>query len=244
MNMLAKLTVEDDIKEEVDSLGSGFVLLNSGLYEGIVKLAFISTADSEALALNVTIQREDETEVTQQFWMTSGKAKGCKNYYEKDGVKNYLPGFLLANSLCQLTTGKGISELETEVRVVNLWNKDAKAKIPTKVNMVVDVLNKPIVFGIIKQTVDKNAKNDAGMYVATGETREENEIDKFFRAEDRMTVAEIKAKADVAVFADTWATKWTGVVKNKVKGAAAGAGKPGAPAGTGGAPKPKTSLFS
>jgi hypothetical protein len=90
----------------------------------------------------------------------------------------------MANSLCLLTLGKEISELTTEEKVLNIYSPDAKAEVPTKVQVLMDLLNQEILVGLIKQTVDKTAKDAAGAYQPTGETREENEIDKFFRARD------------------------------------------------------------
>jgi len=83
------------------------------------------------------------------------------------------------------------------------------------------------------------------VYEPTGETRDENEIDKLFRAKDRMTTAEIRAQAESATFIDTWDAKHSGTVKMKAKGAS---GTPGAPK-TSGAPaaaanKPPTRLFA
>jgi hypothetical protein len=60
----------------------------------------MTTADSGAMALNIRAKTEDGKEIRQQLRMTSGTAKGCKNYYEdKNGEKKYLPGFLMANAL-------------------------------------------------------------------------------------------------------------------------------------------------
>jgi hypothetical protein len=181
--------------------------------------------------------------------MSSGTAKGGKNYYEKDGVKNYLPGFNLANSLCILTVGKEVSAMNTETKVVNVYSYDARAEVPTKVEVLMDLLGQEIVTGLIKQNVDKTKKNDlTGVYEATGETRDENEIDKFFRASDRMTVAEIRAKSTEAVFANTWDAKWTGKTKERAKGAQPGSGQgvAGAPKGAGTpiVKKPSQSLFA
>jgi hypothetical protein len=243
MSLLANLASDSSIADEKDSLGGNSVL-NSAAYLLNISLAYLSKAASGALALNVVTKTEDGRELRQQFWMTSGTAKGCKNYYEKDGEKHYLPGFTHANALCLLTVGKEISQLETESKVINLWSSEAKAEVPTKVDMLTDLLNQQIYAGVIKQTVDKTKKNDAGEYVATGETREENEIDKFFRAKDKMTTAEIRAQAAEAAFFASWEQKWTGKVKDRAKGAAAGL--PGVPK-LGEAPKgtakPTTSLF-
>lgn len=246
MSLLANLSTDDTIANEKDSIG-GNGPLDSGLYGLVVSMAHINKSQGGALGLVLTLKTADNREVRQTLWMTSGTAKGCKNYYEdKQGAKQYLPGFVHANALALLTTGKEISALDTETKVINLYSPEAKAEVPTKVEVVMDLLGKEIIAGLIKQTVDKTKKDDSGAYVATGETREENEIDKFFRASDRKTTAEIRAQAEEAVFADTWEQRWAGKVKDRAKGAAAGL--PGVPK-QGGAPaagatkKPATSLF-
>ena len=135
--------------------------------------------------------------------------------------------------------------MDTETKVVNVYSSEAKAEVPTKVEVLMELLNKEILVGLIKQKVDKTQKNDAGVYVPTGDSREENEIDKLFRSSDRMTTAEIRAQATEAAFAATWETKWTGNTKDKTKGVAANAGTFGAPKGAAmaGTKKPATSLF-
>lgn len=244
MSLLSSLATDSTIAEEKDSVGSGGVL-ESGLYNATISMAYLAKSDGGALGLFLTMKTDTGRDIRQTLWMTSGTAKGCKNYYEKDGQKNYLPGFNHANGLALLTCGKEISALDTEIKVVNVYNKEAKAEVPTKVEVPMDLLNKEIVVGLIKQVVDKTEKNDAGMYVATGETREENEIDKLFRAKDRMTTAEIRAQAEEAVFAETWSTKWSGKTKEKAKGGSGTAGAPKVPgAMLGASKKPTTSLFA
>lgn len=246
MSILSTLTTDNTIADEKDSLGGSRGAMESGIYGAKIVHAYIKKSDGGAIALEVNLKTSNDRELRQTFWMTSGTAKGCKNYYEdKQGDKQYLPGFVMANALCLLTVGKEISALETEQKVIPLYNKDAKAEVPTKVDMLMDLVGQEVIAAVIKQTVDKTVKNDAGVYVPTGETREENEVDKFFRARDRMTTAEIRAQADTAVFVETWAQKWSGKVRDKSKGAAAGAS-----AGTAGLPKPAattskptTSLF-
>lgn len=245
MSLLASLATDASIAEEKDSVGSGGPL-DSGLYKATIALAYVTKSQGGAMGLVLNMKTEAGREIRQTLWMTSGTAKGCKNYYEKDGEKNYLPGFNHANSLALLTCGKEIGAMDTETKVVNVYSADAKSEVPTKVDMLMDLLGKEIIVGLIRQTVDKTKKNDAGVYEPTGETRDENEIDKLFRAKDRMTTAEIRAQAETAVFADTWDAKFTGTVKMKAKGASGTAGAPKA-AGAAGAPaakKPTTSLFA
>ena len=249
MSILASLATDDSIQTERDSVGASFGPVDSGLYNMTVSLAYLKTAASGALALALELKSDAGQVVRQDFWMTSGTAKGGKNYYEKDGEKRYLPGFTMANSLSLLTVGKEIGQLETETKVINLYSSEAKAEVPTKVEMFTDLLGKEVIAGVIRQTVDKNVKDGAGNYVPSGETRDENEVDKFFRMRDRMTTAEIRAQAESATFIDTWNEKWAGKVRNKAKGASgtAGAPKPGnGPSVAGNSAvtkKPTTSLF-
>ena len=245
MSLLSNLHTDETIANERDSVGGGGPL-ESGLYPMTINTAYITKSQGGALGLVLNAKTEQGKEVRQTLWMTSGTAKGCKNYYEdKQGQKQYLPGFIHANAISLLTVGKDISELDTETKVVNAYSPEAKAEVPTKVEMVMDLLGQEILVGLIKQTVDKTQKNDAGQYIPTGETREENEIDKIFRAKDRKTTAEIRAQAEEAVFADTWEQKWAGKTRDRTnKNGAAGAGVAGAPkAAPSVSTKPKTSLF-
>lgn len=240
MSLLKSLASDDSIAQERDSVG-GSGPLESGLYPVKITMAHINKAASGALGLVLSAKTEDGKEVRQTLWMTSGTAKGGNNYYtDKNGEKHYLPGFLHANSIALLTVGKEISDLDTETKVINQWSAEAKAEVPTKVDAVVDLIGQEVIFGLIKQTVDKTKKNDAGVYEATGETRDENELDKVFRASDRMTTAEIRAQATEPTFINTWETKWAGKTRNKAKG---GSGTAGAPAAASAVKKPATSLF-
>jgi len=239
MSLLANLTTDDSIEDERDSVGGGGVL-ESGIYNATVTLAYLSTAASGATGLVLQFKTEDARVIRSTQWVVSGTAKGCKNYYERDGKKNYLPGFLIANSLAKLTTGKEISELDTDEKVINVYNPEAKAEVPTKVPMITELLGKEITIGLIKQISDKNAKGDDGQYHPTGETREENEIDKFFNADSKLTTTEIKAGVSVPTFITTWDQKWSGVTRDR---STKTDGTAGAPKGAV-SKKPASSLFS
>lgn len=240
MSLLKTIKSDSSIENEKDSVGGGGVL-ESGLYPFKILSAYVTKAASEAIGIVLNFENSDKKRLRQTVYITSGKAKGGTNYYtDKQGEKQYLPGYLMANSLALLTVGKEINELDTEDKVIPVYNSEAKKEIPTKVDMIMDLVGQEVLLGVLKQKVDKTSKDGAGNYVPTGETREENEIDKIFRASDRMTTAEIRANAETAVFADTWATKWTGVTKDKTSKVA---GTPGMPKGPAGTPKPSTSLF-
>ncbi len=247
MSIFKNVTADDSIANERDSVGGGGVL-ESGLYPATVKLAYATTAASGAMGLVLHLQTEQGREIRETLWITSGKAKGCKNYYEKDGQKHYLPGYLNATALTLLTLGKELSEVDTETKVVNVYSREAKAEVPTKVEMLMDLLNQPIHVGVLKEIADKTTKADDGSYVPTGETREQNIIDKFFRASDNKTTSEIRAEVEQAVFANAWKERWNGKTRDRSSKGANSA----APARSGGSgtaanqpsKKPTTSLFA
>jgi hypothetical protein len=220
MSILDTLVTDASINDEVDRIG-GFQPLESDLYTLTIEHAFVTAAASKALALNVHFKTDDGRQLRSQFWMSSGENKGCKNYYiNKQGEKHYLPGFNQANALCLLTVGKEIGRLKTEPKVIPLYDPSKGAEAPTRVEMLTPLLGKTVIAGVIKQIVDKRAKSaDTGQYEPTGETRIENEVDKFFRAKDRFTVAEIRAQLKAPEFIDQWKEKWVGETKDKSTGA-------------------------
>ena len=238
MSLLKNLETKANVEGEKDVLGGGGVL-DTNVYPMKVKVAYFTSAASGAVAIN--LQGDvDGKEVRQQFWVLSGNDKGNKNTYTKDGKEYYLPSFLTANSLALLTVGKELSQLDVEKKVIKLYDFEAKEERPTEVDVLVELTGQMIQAGIQKQTVDKNEKGDDGKYYPTGETREINEVVKFFRYDDGLTVPEIEKGVTEAKFKDDWVAKWAGKVINKAKGNKDGA-KTGLPSG--GAKTGTSSLF-
>jgi len=252
MSLLSNLTTSDEIQGEKDVVGGDFSPLDTAIYKTTITLAYLQKSAGGALGLKLHLMTSAGREVRQTLWMASGDAKGNKNFFiDKNGDKQYLPGFNLANSLCQLTTGQEIAAMDTEKKTINLYSPEAKAEVPTSVDMLMDLLGKEVYVAIFKQIEDKSQKGTDGEYHATGETIEKNEIDKFFCAledHDKKTVMEIQGGATEAVFYNTWEQKWAGQVRDRSKGVSgtAGAPKAGAPmaaAATANKAQP-TSLFA
>lgn len=243
MNMPANLQTDSSIKAAKDSVGGGYGPWDSDIYQTTVEMAYMEKANSGALGVHLTLKNAEGQTSRQIVYVTTGDSKGNRNYSERDGEKSYLPGFVLMNSLAVLTLNKELSQLTTEKKVIKVYSFEARSEVPAEKEVLVELLGKPVYSAVQKQIVDKKAKGDDGQYHPTGETREVNEIDKFFRASDRMTSAEILAGTETATFYDTWLAKWKGQVRDRAKGIAGGAaGAPPAAAGTSTA-KPTTSLF-
>lgn len=220
--MFDNLKEDSSIEQEKDRIGGGTYLLDSGVYDMVIDMAYIDTSKGGATSVNMHFKGQNGENLRQQFWVTSGKAKGCKNYYlDKDGKKQYLPGFNQANSISKLATGKPLAELDHATKTIKVYDFAARKEQPVDKEVLTELLGQPITLGVIRQTVDKNVKNAAGDYVASGETRDENEIDKAFRTSDKLTNAEIQAGETTPVFYDKWKEKNTGETRNKAKGPAA-----------------------
>lgn len=245
MSLMNNLKTKKDIATDEDRIGGGFQLFDTDVYAGTIKYAYISVAKSGAMAINVQVEADGKTH-SQTEYMTSGEDKGCSNTYkDQNGVEKYLPGFIFANSLALLGAGNEIADLDVEEKVIKLYNYEEKKEIPTKVNMLMDLVGVDVKFLMEKQTVDKRVKNDEGKYVASGETREQNAIVKWVRPRDNMTVTEIQAEAEEAVHVATWLEKFKGETINRAKGAEKTGARSGAPAKAGAEKKPSSvkSLF-
>lgn len=246
MSLLANAQTATDVADDTDSVGSSGPW-DSGLYEFTVNMAFVGESKGGANFVTLHLGDASGRELRQTMYYTSGRAKGTKTFYEtQDGQKKNLPGFTLFRSLCLMTLNKEPAAINTEEKVIKLYDFDAKAEVPTTVPVIVDLLGQKIIAGVLRQTVDKNVKDANGNYVPSGDTRDENEIDKFFHAGTRLTLAEATGGKTAGEFIDTWEAKFKGQVKMKATGAKAGGAPNAAPSAFGQAaatPKPTTSIF-
>lgn len=214
----------DGLEEARDILG-GSGAIDSDSYTGKIKLAYAGASSGGAnfLAVHIDINGRDYRET---LYVTN---KQGQNFYERGGKKIPLPGFTVANDLALLATGHPLSAQDLEEKVVQLYDFDERKEVPTKVQAVTSMMGKDITVGILKNIVDKTKKNEmSGAYEPTGETREENTIDKVFHAESKKTVSEFTGGAEKAAFHDRWTEKNRGQVRNRAKGATGSAGLPGA----------------
>ena len=229
MSSLSNLKMGADVNtEDKDSLGGGYIL-DSGVYDFNIDLAYMGKSQGGAVNLNLVCTSADKT-LRQTLYVTSGDAKGNKTTYtDKDGNARPLPGMSQANAICQLTLNLDLGDMDTEEKVIKLYDYTAKADIDTKVAMIMPLIGQKISFGVQKVTVDKNVKNDQGVYVPSGDTRQENEIDKIFQATTHLTMSERAAGLPAGEFVTKWADKWNDQVRDKSSGAKKGGSVAGAP---------------
>lgn len=240
--MLDHLKTDKGIENDDDFIGGG--LLDSGVYDFVVDMAYFDKSQGGANSLTLHLKTAKGQSMRTTLWITSGTAKGGHNYYEdkKTGKRRYLPGFNQANAICMLGINKEIADVIVEDKTIKVYDFDEKKEMPKSKEVLTELLGAQITCGIVLQTVDKNVKNAQGVYVPSGDTRDENEIDKCFRTSDGMTVAELRGDETEPAFKEKWLAKNEGVTRMKAKGAKA-ATQTGAPASTGGAPE-TASIFN
>jgi hypothetical protein len=197
----------------------------------------------------VTAKDAQGKEYRETIWVTN---RQNQNFYldKNDKSKKVpLPGFTTIDDICLATTGKPLSEQPSEEKVVNIYDFEAKKEVPTTVKMLVEVLGKQVSLGIMKQLVNKQAKNSAGVYEDTADTREENCIDKVFHHPSNLTIPEAKKGVQTAAFYPAWVEINSGKVRDKrsIKDGSSAqqgkSGRPGSPPQANSA-KPTGSLFN
>jgi len=233
---------DDTIVEEADKLGGGSFTWDTGAYDVIIDSAYMDESQGGAHNINFTFKTADGKSLSETIYVTSGKAKGQLNYYvDKQGAKQYLPGFTICDHISLCATGKALAELEPEDKIVEVYNPELKKKAPTSKPVLMELIGKPVTLGIVKVKEFKNVKDASGNYVPGSDIKEFNEVAKAFNTDSKQTVVEAKAGEEAAFF-EKWCKQNTSdYVKDKTKGKTPTAGATSSSAGS--AAKPTTSLF-
>ena len=246
MSIFGNLTNEG-LEETTDRLG-GFQIRATDIYPATIKAAY--AGQSAGGARNVTIVVElPDGEYSETIYVTNKKGENWFLNQNDKSKKVPLPGFTTIDDICLVTTGKPLAEQDSEEKVVKIYDFNERKELPKAVPMLVDLIGQTLFLGIVQQTVDKNQKNEStGEYEPTGETRDENVIEKVFHDPTKMTVVEARQGATEPVFFEKWLSKNKGNIRNKAKGAdgkGTQSGRPGggAPQSGAGGQKKTSSLF-
>lgn len=220
--MLDFLQKREGINETTaDKIGGGSYTLNSGLYPAKITKAYLQgSSKSNAMSIVFEFALPDNKTLTETVWVTNGKGE---NFYidQKTSKPSYLPGFELASNIAFVATGKELSALSPEDKVVEIYNSDLQKKAPTPVKMLMDLVNQDLVIGIQKVIEFKQTKNQlTGKYEDTAETRETNEIVNVFTPAG-FTALEAKAGATEVNFINEFQKVYTAeYLRDKTKKAA------------------------
>lgn len=229
------------LEETTDRLG-GFAPLTTDIYTGKVKVAYVGKSAQGATSITVITDFSGKEFRTTQY-ITNKKGENWFLNKNDNSKKVPLPGFTIIDDLCLCITGKPLCEQDTEEKVLNIYDPDVKKEVPKTVEVLVELIGTEVSMAIEHVLVDKTAKDASGEYVATGETREENEVSKIFNSEARLTVAEARSNQTEPKFWDAWLERNKGKVRDKTSKEGVVAAKPGKPVAAPQAAAARPSLF-
>lgn len=239
----------DNLEQTEDRIG-GFTPYESDIYTGPVKAFYAGQSDKGAKFVAVILDMGQGKEYSETIYVTNRKGENFFLNKQDNTKKVPLPGFTLINDMSLVTCEKELAHLEWEDKVINLYDRDAGKQIPKSVPMCMEMIGKEVSLGITKNVESKRVKQ-GDEYVATGEERMTNSIDKVFHTASHMTVPEATHGAETATFWDKWLTANKGQVKDKrdkdaKSGNAGRPVKPGAAPSNEGTPtaSPAKSLFN
>lgn len=218
--MAFNLAASDDVKKDGDFLGSNFIW-ETDVYDAIVDMAYMEESKSKAMGMHLTLvdPNKNNRKLRETLWVTSGKAKGQTPFFtNKDGEKQYLPGWTMANDLCLTTVGKSLNEVAnaSEKRTIDVYDFGKRKNVPKeKPHVCVELLGQTVKVTVVHRIVNKRKANAVGDYVDTNEEKEENLISKFFYS-DNLTTNE-KETGVPAEFLEAWLAKNKGKSHNKFK---------------------------
>lgn len=224
LNPFADIGPADGAKvaAEEDRIGGSF-LWEGGAHEVTIKMAYADESGGGAKNMNFEVVNGAGKVFKFTEYVTGGREKGQKSYSEKDGVKTYLPGFNRANAICLLTTKQELGpNLGWEQKTLMLRDFDQKKDVPSERLVATALIGKKVILGI--QLVEENKsvkgpdpKTGKERYLRTAETRQVNNVDKIFYAEDKRTVVEIRNKSEGHAFYDKWVAEFSGKIVDRVK---------------------------
>jgi hypothetical protein len=217
----------EGLEETQDRLG-GFAPLETDIYTGVIKVAYAGKSAGGAQSVTLLISMPGGKEYRETQYVTNKKGENFFLNPQDKTKKVGLPGFTIIDDICLCTTGAPLAEQETEEKIVNIYDSEAKKELPKAVQVLSGLTGKTISLGILKQLENKNEKQGDGSYAATAETRDTNAIDKVFHTETKMTVVEARNQATEPAFWDGWLDRNKGKTRDKreIKDGAGAAGKP------------------
>ena len=222
MSLFAAIQNSNVQTKEEDVLG-GSRTVPSNVYPAGIKLAYLDKSPKGSIcvvfdfALMVNGKERNHKET---FYISN--AAGSFTYKDKKTSEDKpMPSFVTVDTICKAVTGKGLTELSSEKKMVKVYDYDQKAEVPQEKEVLMDLVRGKLELGILEVTVDKNVKSDTG-YVHSGETRDINEVSKIF-TEEGLTLVEKDAGKTEAKFKEAWIAQYADKKINKAKGAASGA---------------------
>lgn len=170
---------EGAIAPQEDKIGGFAKVDHTGRYKFTIEKAYAGVSSGGAFSVTVHFKTKEGAFFTMTEYITSGTKKGCKNYYlDKDGNKQYLPGYNKIKALDSLL-GNDRDYPATEKKSLMIWDRDASKEMPTEKEAITSWFGKEVDGLVMKILEDKQVNDGAGKYVPTTESRELYEVQHF-----------------------------------------------------------------
>ena len=238
MSLIQGLTVPDNVQDAPEPKGSNinFDPRESGIYHAIITQAYTLVSKNGASGLNLTLKLPDENNFQYQETIYFTNRKGEMFYTaKKTNIRHPLPSFSRLDELCQVVTGKKLTQMSEEKKLVKRWNNDVKENVPEEVDVLHELLDQSVDVALLKIRANDQKAGDDGKWVDTNEPIVKNEIQKFLRHSDGLCLTEINSGVTQRAYATKWLERNAGNTKDTFK-EIAGASAP--------APQTQTSVFA
>lgn len=230
------LSLGNDVKqeEEKDVIRKGGYIKDTGIYDGQLDVIYLEKTTKGSLMAKIVVTLDDGSKVTDDECIMTNKSGTLLPYtIDKKGEKRALIGYNRILGFLR-TVGSDVDLVDLgaadcEKKVIKIYDFDERAEVPKEKTVFMDAFRVPVKVGIIKEVNDKRVQNSEGEWVASGEVRESNKIDRIF-TKDGLTRAEIKNDATEPKYLNEWQEAFpSDYVKDNSKGAGKKEGKTGRP---------------
>jgi len=200
MSVFDNISTDSNVQSQGDVLYTGNYTSKTGIYKCLVELAYAHESRGGAKAITVHFRSADGEMTHRETFYYTNKKKQV--FYEKDKKKVYLPGYEQMDNLAHICAGVPLTALKDEMRMVKLYDWEAKKEVPKEVPVFPELMGKPVRVGLLLKETNRRKKSGE-KYVNTNEKRTFNEVSKLFHP-NGLSVAEKAAGNTEAVFIKEW----------------------------------------
>lgn len=219
---------QSNAQKPVDRI-PGFEFPPTDIYDFTIKVAFMQDTKSGGKQITYVMTDAQGKEVTHTVYPTSKKSGTEKpTYTDKDGNEQLLAGYIIADDIAVVATGKSLNTLATSNIVMKLMDRTVKQKVDTPVIAFPEMQDRKVSLAIQRCVENKTRLNDSTKkYEPTAETRQVQELVKVLD-ENHFTVNEAANGMEQPEWSVAWLKSFKGKDRDKTVAVGNGA-KPGLP---------------
>lgn len=205
---ISGFSTQQNVKNTVEEDKAGYTLLESGVYDAVIKCMYLQPIGSKQSQKAVVILNIGNKDITDEEVVLNTEGR---NTQKKDETK-LLPGFLKMNAFSYVTCGKELQELGFEEKDIKIYNKKERKEEVVRRQVAVELIGKPVKVGLQHAILSRQQEQN-GVWVSTDRTYESNIVDKYFSVDGKTHSEMIQNKSPE--FIDSWKTRFNKQKVNK-----------------------------